>query len=71
MSDEVERRVLGEDYNEIDALERRQHVRAFGVTAHGPRRTLEAAHRLVAVDADDERVGAVARGGENIDVPGM
>jgi hypothetical protein len=71
MPDEVERRVLREDYDEIDAFERRQHVCAFGVAAHGARRTLEAAHGLIAVDSDDERVGGVARGGEDVDVPGM
>ena len=69
MPDEVERSVLGENYDEIDALERREHVGAFGVAAHRARGTFEAAHRLIAVDTDDERVGAVARGGEDVDVP--
>src|SRR6266403_1169107 len=71
MSDKIERRVLGENYNEVHALERSEHVRALRVAAHRPRETLEAAHRLIAVDADDERVGAVARSSEYVDVPGM
>ena len=71
MPDEVERRVLRENYDEIHALERGEHVRAFGVAPYGARRTLEAAHRLIAIDADDERVGAVARGSEDVDVAGM
>ena len=71
MPDEVERRVLGENDDKIHALQRCKHERALGVAAHGPRRTFEAAHRLIAVDADDERVGALARGSEEIDVAGM
>ncbi len=53
MSDEVERRVIGENYDEIHALERRQHVSALGIAAHGARRTLETTHGFIAVDADD------------------
>lgn len=71
MPHKIERSVLGENYDEIHALERGEHVRALRVAAHRPGRTLEAAHRLIAVDADDERVGALACGGENVDVPGM
>jgi hypothetical protein len=71
MPDEVERRVLRENYDEIDAFERRQHVRALGVAAHGAGRALEAAHGLIAVDPDDERVGGFTRGGEDVDMPGM
>jgi len=71
MSDEVERRVIGENYDEIHALERRQHVSALGVAAHGARRTLETTHGFIAVDADDERVGGFARGSEDVDMAGM
>ena len=71
LPDEVERRVLGENYDEIHALERRDHVRAFGVGTDWASRTLEAPHRLIAVDPDDESVGALARGSEDVDVPGM
>lgn len=44
MSDEFERRILGKNYDEIDALESRQHVRALGVRAHRAGWTLEAAY---------------------------
>ena len=71
MPDKVERRVLGENYDEIHALERGEHVRAFGVAPYRARRTLEAAYRLIAIDADYERVGAAARGSEDVDVAGM
>ncbi len=71
MPDEVERCVLGENYDQIHALERGEHVRAFGIAPYGARRTLEASHRFIAVDADDERVGAVARRSEDVDVARM
>src|SRR5882762_888250 len=71
MSDKIERRVLRENYDEVHALERSEHVRALRVAAHRPRGTLEAAHRLIAVEADDERVCALACGGEDVDVPGV
>jgi hypothetical protein len=71
MADEVERRIVGENYDEIDTLERAQHVRPLGVGAHGTCRTLEAADRIIAVDPNDERVRAFTGGGENIDVSGM
>jgi len=71
MSDKIERSVLGENYDEVHALERRENVCTLGVGAHRTRRTLESAHRLVAIEADDERIGAGARGSEDVDVPGM
>ena len=71
MPDEIERRVVGEDNDEIHALESGQHVRTFGVGTDGARRTLEAAHRFVAVDSDDERVSGAAGSGENGYMPGM
>src|SRR6266404_6050449 len=71
MLHKIERGVLGENYDEIHALERGEHVRALRVAAHRPGGALESAHGLIAVDADDERVGAVARGRQDVDVPGM
>ena len=71
MLDEIERSVVGEDNDEIHALQRGQHVRTFGVGTDGARRTLEAAHRFVAVDSDDERVSGAAGSGKNVYVPGM
>lgn len=69
MLHEVQRRVFGEYYDEIDALETCQHIRAFGVAPHRTRRAFEAAYGFIAVDAHDQRVCAFARGGEKIDVP--
>lgn len=69
MLDEIERRIVGENYNQIHAFERGENVGALGVAMYRPGRTLKPAHRLVAVDADDERVGGSAGSGENIDVP--
>jgi hypothetical protein len=71
MRDEIEGRVFRKNYYEIDAFERRQDVSALGVAAHRPRRTLEAAHRLVAVDSYNEGVSGSARGGEDVDVTRM
>ena len=35
MADKIERRIVRENYDEIDAFERTQHVRPLGVGAHG------------------------------------
>ena len=40
MLDEIERRVFGEDNDEIHAFERRQHICALGVRANWPSRPL-------------------------------
>jgi len=66
-----ERRILGEDDDGVNALERREHVRAVGLGAHRASRTFKAPHRVVAIEADDERVGGGACGDEQIDVPAM
>ena len=71
VADEIERRIVGEYYDEIDALERTQYVCPLGVGAHGTCRTLQAADRIIAVDSNDKRVRALTSGGENIDVSGM
>lgn len=71
MPDEIERRVIGKNYDEIHALERRQHVSALGVAAHWARGALETAHGFIAVDADDECVRGIACDGEDVDVAGM
>lgn len=66
-----ERRVLWEDDHGVDALERGEHVGAVRLRAHRPPRALETPHRVVAVEADDERVGGRPRGDEEIDVSRM
>jgi len=66
-----ERRVFGEDDHGVDALERREHVRAIGLGADRASRAFETPHGVVAIEADDERVGRGARGHEQIDVPAV
>lgn len=69
--DELEWSVLLEDHHRVDRLESRQHVTPFGSGAHRPRGTLEAAHRVVTVDADDQKIALAPRGNEDVDVSGM
>lgn len=71
MPDEVQRRVIRENYDKIYALEGRQHVSTLGVAAHRACGSFETAHGFIAVDADDERVRGLARGAEDIDMAGM
>lgn len=68
MSDEIERRVLGENYDEVDALQRGENVGALGIRAHRTRRSLETTHRLVTVDADDQSIGGISRREKHVDV---
>ena len=71
MSDQVKRCVLRENYDEIDALERRENVGALRVGADGPCRALEATYRFIAIDADYQRVGRLSRGGKHVDMARM
>lgn len=71
MFDELEGSVLRKYHDEIDAFECGENIRPLSLASHRPRRALEASHRVVAVDADDQRIASVARGGEDVDVPGM
>ena len=71
MGDKIERRIVRKNYDEVDAFERAQHIRTFRVGSYGTGGTLEAADRIIAVDPDDQCVGAVARRGENVDVSRM
>jgi hypothetical protein len=71
MLDEVEGRVFGKNYHEIDTLERREHEGAFSIAADGAGRSLQPAHGLVAVYPDDESISRCSRRAENVDVPGM
>ena len=71
VADKIEWRIVGENYDEVDAFERAQDVRALGVGTYWSRWTLEAPYRIIAVDPDNERVRAVARRGQNVDVAGM
>lgn len=69
--DEIERRILGENYHQVDALQGGENERPIGVGADRPGRTLESPHRFVAIDSHDESIGGLPRSGENIDVAGM
>src|SRR5882672_224175 len=71
MLDEVEGRIFGKNYHQIDAFERPEHESAFGVASHRAGRTLEPTHGLIAVYSDDESIGRFPRRAENVDVPGM
>src|SRR5665213_923563 len=68
---ELERRVFIECGDRVDALERGEHVRTLGLSAHGARGTLEATNRLIGVDADDQAVAERACGHEQVDVAGV
>src|SRR6266550_556286 len=71
MLDEVEGRVFGKNYHEIDTFERREHEGAFSIAPDGAGGTLEPAHGLVAVHPDDESISRSSRRAENVDVPWM
>lgn len=71
MADKIERRIVRENYDEVDALERAKEVCALCVGTYRTRRTLEAANRIIAVDPNHERVSARTSGGENVDVSGV
>lgn len=57
--DQVEWSIFGENDNEVDALQRAEHVGALGVAAHWAGRTFETANGVVAVDSDNEGVGGL------------
>ena len=69
--DQLERSVLGKNDDEVDAFDSSQNEGALRCAANGPAGTLEPAHRVVAIDADDERVGGPTRRDEEIDVSRM
>jgi len=69
--DEIERRVLGKNYNEVYAFECSKHVRALGVAANRTSRALQSANGFVAIDPDDQRIGTLSRRAQDVDVPGM
>ena len=55
----------------IDALQRRQQGKPVLLCQDGPSRSLEPAHRLIAVDAHDQHVAQSSGGLQTADVPGM
>lgn len=68
---QLERGVLAEDGHGVYRLEPRENVCAIGFAANGTLGSLEATHARVAVDADDERITALARSAEDVEMAGM
>jgi hypothetical protein len=69
--DQLEGSVFIEQYDEIDAFHSREDVGPLCFATYGPGGPLEPAHRRIAIDADDERVGGRARRREKVDVSGV
>src|SRR5579883_1809296 len=70
-TDELERRVLAEDDERIDELERGQHARARELALDRAALALQAPDRFVGIESDDQPVGAAPRLIEQRDVPRM
>lgn len=69
--DQVDRRVLLEDHDEVDGFECGQHFGTRALVLDRAIRALQPPHRGVAVEADDQPVAGGARRGQNLDVAGM
>jgi len=69
--DQPDRRVLLEDHDEIDRLQRRQHFGAGALVLNRARLALQPLHRGVAVEAHDQPVAGAARRGQHLDVAGV
>ena len=69
--DELERRVLGENNDQIDTFHGGEHECALGSAPNRPARTFEPAHRIITVDADDQRIRGRPGCNEKIDMTGM
>lgn len=70
-SNELERCVLLEQRNGIDHGEGSEDVHPLSTGSDRPGGTLEPLHRVIAVDADDERITVRSRANEHIDMPRM
>ena len=64
-------RELGKDQHAVDAADGGDERGAPGLGHQGPSRTLQAAHRLVGVDAHDQGVGKAGSGLERADMAGV
>ena len=69
--DELERCILVEEDDAIHHLERGDDIRALRLRANGTRRALQTANRIVAIEADDQRVASPAGAKQNVDVSRM
>ena len=70
-SHDFERRVLAEHDNSVDAFQAGENERPFRLRSHRTRRTLESAHRGIAVHANDEPVPCPPRGHQHVDMTGV
>jgi hypothetical protein len=68
---QLERSVLVEHYDEVYDFDGGEDVSSLTFASNGPTRALETAHGRVAVDADNERIRALAGGNEKINVTGV
>jgi hypothetical protein len=68
---ELEWRIFRENNDEVDAFHGGEHERTLRLAAYRPARALEPSHRLIAVDANDQRIGSSASSNQEIDVAGM
>jgi hypothetical protein len=68
---QIEWRVLRKDYDKVDSLERGEDIGPLGLTSDRASRPLQAPHRSVAVDPDDERIRRRPRGNQEVDVSGV
>jgi hypothetical protein len=68
---ELERRILRENDDEVDAFHGGEHERALRLVAYRPARALEPSHGLIAVDAHDQCIGSSSSSNQEVDVAGM
>ena len=69
--DQLDRRVLLEDDDEIDRLQRRQYFGAGTLVLNRAPLALQPLHRCVAVQSDDQAVAGATGRGQYLDVTGM
>lgn len=63
--------ILVKGYNGVHTGERGEHIHALLCGVERARRAFEAAYRVAAVDADDEKVTELASAGQKVGVPSM
>ncbi|CUU16974.1 hypothetical protein CDS [Bradyrhizobium sp.] len=69
--DQIDRRILLEEDDEVDGFERREHFRTRTFVLNRAIGALQPPHRGIAVEADDQAIAGSARRGQHLDVAGM
>lgn len=69
--DQLARRILIEHHDNVDHLERGQHVASLGGTSDRTFRTFESPNGFVSIHTNDERITLATRAEQNVDVAGM